>query len=235
MGPDLTRALHKLLMPLRRRMALLLARGVGKLADSSAPLQLLQIELLKDEVLDNIEHLEAYGFTSCPLPGYEALAASLAGDRGHTVVLVATDRRYRKKSLAAGEVALYTDEGDVLHFKRGRLVEVIAGTKVKITAPQVEVVASTQVTITSPLTAISGNTTIGGTLAVTGDVTMQATASVAGMATVGGLAATGAAGASSVSGNLAVTGGDVTVDGISSKTHVHGGVTAGAANTGAPQ
>lgn len=235
MGPDLTRVLHKLLAPLRRRIALLLARGVGKLADSSTPLQLLQIELLKDEVLDRIEHLEAYGYTACPLPGYEPLAASLGGDRGHTVVLVATDRRYRKKGLAPGEVALYTDEGDVLHFKRGRLVEVIAGTKVKITAPEVEVIASTQVTITSPLTAISGDATVGGTLDVTGAVTLQATANVAGVATVGGLAVTGVAGAASVAGDLAVTGGDITVDGISSKTHVHGGVAAGGATTGAPQ
>lgn len=37
-----------------------------------------------------------------------------------------------------------------------------------------------------------------------------------------------------IEGDVEITGGDVTADGISLKTHVHGGVQAGASNTGAP-
>lgn len=37
-----------------------------------------------------------------------------------------------------------------------------------------------------------------------------------------------------IEGDVEVTGGDVTADGISLKTHVHGGVQAGASSTGAP-
>ena len=49
-----------------------------------------------------------------------------------------------------------------------------------------------------------------------------------------GLAATGVAGASTVAGNISITGGDVTADGISLKTHVHGGVQTGSGNTAGP-
>jgi phage baseplate assembly protein gpV len=37
-----------------------------------------------------------------------------------------------------------------------------------------------------------------------------------------------------VNGNLTMTGGDVTADGISLKTHVHGGVTTGSGDTTGP-
>lgn len=158
------RSLHKLLAPLRQRLAFILARGVGHLTNSSTAVQTLQVELLKGEILGDIEHIEPYGFTSNPQLGYEVLAASLAGNRKHTVVLIAADRRYRKTNLAAGEVALYTDEGDYILFKRGRIVEVVAGTKVKITAPDLEVVASTKVTLTTPQVDISGALTVTGAI-----------------------------------------------------------------------
>ncbi len=173
MGPDLTRALHKLLMPLRRRIALLLARGVGKLVDSSTPLQRLQVELLKDEVLDNIEHLEAYGFTSCPQPGYEALAASLAGDRGHTVVIVTSDRRYRPRNFQAGETAIYDDQGQLVHIKRdgiyistplavhvnaGGDANVTAGGNANVTAAEIRLNGMDgQVVTTAHVCAFTGN------------------------------------------------------------------------------
>lgn len=217
------RALQKLLTPIRRRIMLLLSRGIGRLANSAVPHQRLQIELIPGEVLDDIEHLEPYGFTSHPLPGHEVIAASIGGERSRVVVVIAADRRNRKKGLAPGESAMYTDEGDYILMKRGRIIEVVAGARVKVTAPDVEVVASTKVTITSPLTAISGNLTVGGTAQVTGQITGQ-----------GGIAVSGGSGAQ-VSGNVSVTGGNVTADGIGLKTHVHGGVQPGSGTTGAPQ
>lgn len=211
------RALQKLLTPIRLRIMLLMSRGLGRLANSAAPHQRLQIELIPGEVLDNVEHLESYGFTSCPLPGHEVIAASIGGERSRVVVVVAADRRNRKKGLAAGEVAIYTDEGDVIHFKRGRTIEITAGTKVKVTAPDVEVIAATKVTVTSPLVTMSGE------LQVTGKITGS-----------NGLAISGGVGAQ-VAGNITATGGNITADGIGLKTHVHGGVTTGSGTTGAPQ
>lgn len=226
------RELQKLLGPLRLRLAALLGRGESHLSNSTGSRQLLQIELARGEVLDNVEHVEPYGFTSNPLAGAEVVAASFCGDRTHTVVLLAADGRYRKQGLQAGEVALYTDEGDYVLLSRGRIIKVVAGTKVQVTAPELEVIASTKVTLQTPLVECTQNLKVDGTLDVTGAATLHATANVTGMTTVGGLAATGAAGASTVSGNLTITGGNVTADGIALKTHVHSDPQGG--TTGAP-
>lgn len=102
----------------------ILARGLVALGNSASKLQSLQLRLLAGEVKDNVEHLEPYGFTACPHPGAEALAGFIGGDRSHAVVIVIADRRFRLQGLKSGEVALYTDEGDFIHFKRGRVIDI---------------------------------------------------------------------------------------------------------------
>ena len=108
---------------MRNGLANILARGVVALGNSASKLQSLQLRLLAGEVKDNVEHLEPYGFTACPLAGSEALAGFIGGDRSHGVVIVVADRRFRLQGLEPGEVALYTDEGDKFHFKRGRVID----------------------------------------------------------------------------------------------------------------
>ena len=105
-----------------------LTRGVVALANSASRLQTLQMRLTAGELKDGMEHLEPYGFTSCPHEGAEALAGFMGGDRSHGVVIVVSDRRHRIQELAPGEVAIYTDEGDKVHFKRGRVIAFETGT-----------------------------------------------------------------------------------------------------------
>lgn len=102
----------------------LLSRGVIRLVNSAAKCQLVQIEMLGGELKDDVEHLEPYGYTSCPHDGAEHVAVFPDGDKSHGVVLVVADRRYRLKGLKKGEVALYTDEGDRIVLRRGRRVEI---------------------------------------------------------------------------------------------------------------
>ncbi|MCD5980519.1 phage baseplate assembly protein V [Pseudomonas quasicaspiana] len=102
----------------------LLARGTLSLVNAAAKMQGMQVKLLANEVKDGMEHFEAYGFTSNPQPGAEVLAAFFGGDRSHGVIICASDRRFRLQSLKSGEVAIYTDEGDKIHFKRGRVIEI---------------------------------------------------------------------------------------------------------------
>lgn len=114
----------------------LLSRGVVVLVNAASKMQGMQVKLLANEVKDGMEHFEAYGFTSNPLPGAEVLAAFFGGDRSHGVIFCAGDRRYRLQGLEAGEVAIYTDEGDKVHFKRGRVIEFETVT-LKVKASQV--------------------------------------------------------------------------------------------------
>ncbi len=90
------------------------------------------------------ELFQHYGFTSAPLAGAEYIAIPVGGDSKHTVVIASEDARYRV-SLQDGEVAIYSDEGDHVHLKRGRVIEVNtetllvkAGTKVRFETPLIE-------------------------------------------------------------------------------------------------
>jgi phage baseplate assembly protein V len=102
----------------------ILVRGTLSLVDGLKKLQELQVKLLAGEIKDGMEHFEPYGYTANAHAGAEVLAGFFGGNRSHGVVICVADRRFRLQGLKSGEVALYTDEGDKLHFKRGRVIEI---------------------------------------------------------------------------------------------------------------
>ncbi|WP_447588634.1 phage baseplate assembly protein V [Aquipseudomonas campi] len=118
------RGIDRLLSPMRRRLAHIVTRAVVTLVNDAAKMQALQLRLLADETLDNVEHWQPYGFTANPLAGAEALVLAVGGHRAHSVVVSCGDRRYRITGMQGGEVAIYTDEKDKIHLKRGRVIEV---------------------------------------------------------------------------------------------------------------
>lgn len=126
------------LASLGRRIGLVVSRAVIKLVNDSAKLQGVQIALLDDEARAEVERFQEYGFTSVPHPDAEAVAIAVGGSRSHMVVIAVDDRRHRKTGLQEGETAVYTDEGDYVLLKRGRIVEVCAGTKLRVDAPEAE-------------------------------------------------------------------------------------------------
>lgn len=138
--------LVKFLAPMRRRIALMVERAVVNLVNDALKMQNLQIGVLADEVRGNVERYQEYGFTSNPLPGAEAIVVALGGTRNRAVVIAVDDRRYRLTGLAAGEVALYDDLGSKIVLKRGNIIEVTAGTKVRVVSPLVEMTGDLVVT-----------------------------------------------------------------------------------------
>lgn len=114
----------RVLGPIRRRLAHLVARAVVTLVNDAAKMQTLQLGLLADEALDGVEHWQPYGFTYKPHTGAEALVLAAGGHRAHSVVIACADRRYRLTGLEDGEVAIYTDEQDKIHLKRGKVIDI---------------------------------------------------------------------------------------------------------------
>lgn len=147
----MTRVYERLLSRLRRRIANMINRAIITRVDTSGGVTLLQAKTKADQLHDGIEYFEMYGFTSTPLVGAEVLLFCLGGFR---IAICANDRRYRKTNYAPGEVGLYTSEGDYIHLKNGRVIEVVAGATLTVTAPAV--------TINSETTDIicSGNATV---------------------------------------------------------------------------
>ena len=117
---------------------LMVARGVVESLKDDGGLQLVKLKLLAGENRDNIERFQNYGFTSYPKADSEAVVIFPGGNREAGFVISIDDRNFRLKSLAEGEVALYTDEGDKIHFKRGGTIEVVSATKLDVNTPLVE-------------------------------------------------------------------------------------------------
>jgi phage baseplate assembly protein V len=103
----------------------------------------VQMQGLAGETVDG-EQFQNYGFSSAPLPGAEYIVIPVGGNSKHSVVVASEDGRYRLQ-LQDGEVSLYTDEGDYVLMKRGRMIEVVTDelvfkvkNKVRFETPLVE-------------------------------------------------------------------------------------------------
>lgn len=134
----MTDALQQLLRPIRRRLDNVVARAVVRLVTDTTRLQGVQLAVLDGETHEGCERVQQYGFTSVPHVGAEAVVLFVGGFRDHPLVIAVDDRRSRKKDLQPGEAALYTDEGDAVHLRRGRIIAVTAGTKLLVTTPLVD-------------------------------------------------------------------------------------------------
>lgn len=160
----------------KRRALLAVARCVIALVNDGKKMQAVQVNLLEGETRDNVERMQEYGFTSNPLPGAEAVMVSVGGNREHGLVIACDDRRFRVKGMAPGEVCIYSDEGDKVHFKRGKVIEVTtdtltvnAATAINLNAPTINtngdtfnVSASASANFTTPDTTMSGHATAQG-------------------------------------------------------------------------
>ena len=153
--------MDQVLARLRRRVDNMIGRAVVRLADDSTMLQQLQVSLQANEVR-NAERFQQYGFSSVPLAESEAVLLFPTGLRDHVIAIAVDDRRYRPRDLEAGEVGLYHFEGDYIRLLNGRIVEVVAGTALNVTAPEVTVTASTKVTLDTPLCEMMGDLTVTG-------------------------------------------------------------------------
>lgn len=124
--------LRHLLRPIANRVANVIARGVVQRVDDARKLQLVQIGALPDETIDSGEHHQPYGFSSVPLPGAETVCAFPDGDRGHPLVVAISDRRHRPTGGQAGEVVMYTDEGDTVRLGRGHVISLATTGQVRL-------------------------------------------------------------------------------------------------------
>lgn len=141
-------------------------RGVLTMTASGGNVQLVQANGVAGEVLQDNELFQQYGFTSNPLPGTMAIVLPIGGKTAHGIVIATEHGQYRLKSLAPGEVALYTDEGDSVALKRGRIVN--------ITTQTLNINASEAVNINTPQINASEQVNVAGTLAANGGMTAKA-------------------------------------------------------------
>ena len=122
---------------LSNRVMMMFARGVVRRVTDTNGRQQLQVELLKDELRDDIEHMQNYGFTS-HAKGGDVAVAFIGGNREQGIVLAVDDRRYRI-TLVAGEVAMYDDLGNKVELLRD-MVKVTAVQHAEVEAPTIKLI-----------------------------------------------------------------------------------------------
>lgn len=200
-------------------------RGVLALVKSAGAVQMLQGEGLAGEALQDNELFQHYGYTSNPPAGTMAIVLPIGGKTAHGIVIATEHGEYRLKNLASGEVAIYTDEGDSIVLKRGRLIEVTTQT-LRVNTEVMEVNASTKIDFNTPMVTCSEQATVQHRLTGNGSLTITN--------------ASGTGGASAFVGSINQTGGgytsdsDVVANGISLHGHHHNGTQPGSGSSGTP-
>ncbi|MDS0859950.1 phage baseplate assembly protein V [Burkholderia pseudomultivorans] len=175
-------------------------RAVISLCASDTPVQLAQVDGLAGETTPDVELFQHYGITSNPPAGTMAVVLPLGGKTSHGVIVATENETYRIQGLQSGEVAIYTDEGDSIVFRRGRIID--------ITTETLNITASKKITMDTPVVEMTER------LNVQEQITGQ-----------GGMAVSGGNGVE-VDGSMAVTQ-DVTAGGKSLIHHKHPGDSGG--------
>lgn len=103
-------------------------RGMVTLVKAAGAVQLVQLDGLSGEQLQDAELFQHYGYTSNPPAGSMAIVLPIGGKTAHGIIIATEHGTYRLKNLQPGETALYTDEGDSVILKRGRIMEVTTQT-----------------------------------------------------------------------------------------------------------
>lgn len=115
----------------------------------------------ENETFTDREFMQHYGFSSRPIEGAEGI---ILNEGNHIVMVASEDRRYRI-SVEAGEVALYSDEGDSVHLKRNREIHIKGGKKVRIESESVEIVSTNGEAI-----SFTGDISVDGSISASGSI-----------------------------------------------------------------
>lgn len=127
----------------------MVARAIVRMVGDGAGRQTAQLEVTKDELLDDVPRMQNYGFTGVPpAGGTDCVVLFLNGDRNEPIVVAMENQKFRLKGLQNGEVGIYDDLGNVIKLGRNQ-VDVTAVTKLVATAPIVQVTATTSASLTS--------------------------------------------------------------------------------------
>lgn len=202
-----------LIRPLQQRVLMSISRAVIKTVTDTAGVQLVKVELLQGEFRENIERFQEFGFSSNPPADSEAVAVFVGGNREHGIIIGCDNRATRFKSLASGEMAIYTDDGTHIHLKKGG---------------EVLVKAATKLTVDVPNATFKGNIKVEGNVVADGGVN-AASVSTPGAVSAGSVTATGAiTGATVIAGGVN-TGSEIGAikSGYNGHTHPETGITTG--------
>ena len=104
---------NRLLLPIRKKIFLLIGRAILTAVDNSGKTMRIQVTGLNGETISDIEKIDNYGFSSSPpVDGKtEVLIAFVNGNRDQGLAIHAHHRDSKPTDLNEGEVRIYDDNG----------------------------------------------------------------------------------------------------------------------------
>lgn len=121
---DIVSLISRMLIPVKRKVFLIVGRGEIKSSDNSKGTPKVQGEFLDKEIISDIEKMEDYGFASNPESGSQIVALFIDGNREQGISIRLHDRRYRPTDLEPGEACMYHKSGSRVLMKADGSIEV---------------------------------------------------------------------------------------------------------------
>lgn len=108
---NLRTMIERILEPMRIKIRAIVSRALVEIVSDKSDIQMMQISVLRDEVKDDIERVQNYGFTSVPASGAEAVVLFVNGNKENGIVVACEQSKFRLKGLKENEVAVYHKDG----------------------------------------------------------------------------------------------------------------------------
>lgn len=124
MSIDTIRTVRAMTREIRGRVRGLIRRSTLGTLNVAGQLQTMQAKTTADDVDDDVELFEPYGFTSGPPAGSEGLVLRVGGERGHSVALAFGKRSTRPSGVLQGEVSVYHESGAHVTLRTDGSIEV---------------------------------------------------------------------------------------------------------------
>ncbi len=124
MALSLLEEINRLLNPWKRRILLMAGKAIITAVKDTGKLQVLQLEIMKDELTEDVERIQEYGFSSRPPADSEAVLLCIGGDRANAVVIATDSAALRPRDLADGDSVLYNKAG-VKVWAKGDLLRLL--------------------------------------------------------------------------------------------------------------
>ncbi len=183
--------LQRFLLPIRRRIQLMIGRCVLKAINNSENTQKIQVVALNGENITDMERYQEYGFEAYPFAEAEALSTFINGNRDLGICICVHDKRYRPKDLSEGDVAVYTYQDKTssdhrIQLKANKEIDILGDTinetaiTINETATTINEIATTtnETTTTTNITASAFMNITAGAININGIISLATQAAV---------------------------------------------------------
>lgn len=110
--------------PLARRISLVTSKCVLNIINDKTETQSAQAEFFTEEVFDDAEVWQNYGFTSAPPKGTEGIALFAGGERVDPLIIATECKGKRFKDLNEGDTSVYSTAGNYIRVNADNSINI---------------------------------------------------------------------------------------------------------------